>query len=148
MIFLRDILLFKMDTASKLMKRNLQEAFFQEGIDITVDEWMLMKVLAETIEATQQQLSKLTARNPSSVSRILDLLAKKKFVERSKSERDRRVYVPVLTDRGRAYLNNHMSTILELEEMITGSFSTQKKEKMAMLLDQLLSEMIDKKDTY
>lgn len=146
MIFLRDILLFKMDTASKLMKRNLQEAFYQEGIDISVDEWMLMKVLAETIDATQQQLSKLTARNPSSISRTLDLLDKRRFVQRSKSEKDRRVYIAVLTDRGRAYLNNNMSTILELEEMITGGFSTQKKEKIAIFLDELLSEMTQKEE--
>ena len=146
MIFLRDILLFKMDTASKVMKRNLQEAFYQEGIDISVDEWMLMKVLAETIDATQQQLSKLTARNPSSISRTLDLLGEKKFVQRSKSENDRRVYIAVLTDRGRAYLNNNMNTILELEEMITGGFSTQKKEKIATFLDELLSEMTQKEE--
>ncbi|MBO6717996.1 MAG: MarR family transcriptional regulator [Rhizobiaceae bacterium] len=76
--------------AAFLFRAELQRAFSADGIDLTPEEWALMMVLRERAPLSVGSLAELTLRDRTTVTRFLDTLASKGFVERKPDPADRR----------------------------------------------------------
>lgn len=83
------------------MRLELSSAISEQNIDITVDQYLVLSRLYEKEGWTQSELASLTYKDKSSITRILDLLVKKKYVERRNIENDRRAYEIYLTISGK-----------------------------------------------
>ncbi|OAV45827.1 hypothetical protein A3850_006605 [Lewinella sp. 4G2] len=82
------------------MKAMYQRAFRGAGFDLTPEQWVLIDHLHTSGSSSQTDLANGTFKDAPTVSRIVDKLAKKGFVERARFPNDRRRYQISLTDYG------------------------------------------------
>ena len=89
-----------LDRTTRLMKAAYQRAFKDAGHDLTPEQWVLIDHLSLHGSASQTDLANGTFKDAPTVSRIIDKLAKKEFVKRTRFPNDRRRYQVTLTEYG------------------------------------------------
>ena len=90
-----------MDTTIKRARQLLDKAFENAYVDRTADQWVVLECLSRKTEMTQQQLAAGCEKDPSTVTRIVDLLCAKGYISRYDSLLDRRSKLIALTPNGK-----------------------------------------------
>lgn len=101
--------------AAFLFRAELQRAFFEAGIDVTPEEWALQMVLFERPGISVGELADLTLRDRTTVTRVLEGLARKGLVARKPDPADRRRTQVSLSPRGR---ENFPAMLAHVENLI------------------------------
>jgi len=78
----------------------LKKIFRENGIEITVDQWILTIIINRNPGITQTQLANSAQKDKAAVTRMLDILSKGGYLERKNDENDRRSYRIFLTQKG------------------------------------------------
>jgi len=91
---------FLLDCTAKRVKQYAQAQFNSGNYGITVDQWTVLKNLNKAANVSQKELAKLCGKDQPTLTRIIDLLVKKDFVERVQHENDRRSFVVRLSEQG------------------------------------------------
>lgn len=92
---------FLLDRTARRVKQYAQQKFKLAEFDITVDQWLVIKNLSENELLSQTELAQLVFKDQPTLTRIVDILCKKKYVERLPHPQDRRSFQLVLTEEGR-----------------------------------------------
>lgn len=87
---LENIIFYAMDRAIRTYRQYAQQQLKQHGFSITIDQWLVIKCLIENPEITQVELSERVFKDNASVTRIMGLLVKAKYITRKISKTDRR----------------------------------------------------------
>ena len=101
----------------------LRRAFQAAGYDLTPEQWGLLARLREAEGSNQTQLGEKMLKDRHNITRILNLLEKRGYIERRPDEADKRIYRVFLTKSGRAVqeeltpvvLNHRRSTVKGLK---------------------------------
>lgn len=83
-----------------------------QSFDITTEQWVVLNRLAEQDGISQKELSLRAEKDQTNVTRILDHLQRKGFIERRSNPLDRRSFLAFITDKGRE-LNQQLIPIEE-----------------------------------
>lgn len=98
---LNNTLLYTLDkcfrTYNQFAQRNVRKA----GYDITIDQWLILKSVAENPTITQKDISKIVFKDNASITRIIQLLIKQGFLTREIHPSDRRRVNLTLTETGK-----------------------------------------------
>ncbi|WP_316770007.1 MarR family transcriptional regulator [Pedobacter frigiditerrae] len=98
---LNNTLLYTLDkcfrTYNQFAQRNVRKA----GYDITIDQWLILKSVAENPTITQKDISKIVFKDNASITRIIQLLIKQGFLTREIHPSDRRRVNLTLTKTGK-----------------------------------------------
>lgn len=86
---------------SQHMADRLIRKMKKNGIDMDIDEWIAMVHIHHFEKQNQNQLVKATGRNKTAVTRLVNDLEEKGWVERLEDKNDRRNNHIVLTDNGK-----------------------------------------------
>lgn len=103
---------FLLDRTARRVKQYAQRKFKLAEFDITVDQWLVMKNLSENELLSQSELAQLVFKDMPTLTRIIDILNKKGYVERQPHPQDRRSFQLVLTNEG-------ISKVIELKPQIS-----------------------------
>jgi DNA-binding MarR family transcriptional regulator len=74
------------------MRLELGKLFAENNLDISIDQFVVLNRLYENQGISQNELANLTYKDKSSITRIIDLLEAKGYVERQAVPGDRRAY--------------------------------------------------------
>ena len=91
---------FKIDSTLKKIRNFMQKNLDNAKIDLTVDQWVVIDHIFPNVGISQNELAELTVKDAPTITRILDLLVKKGFIERKMSETDRRKFNIFMTSEG------------------------------------------------
>ncbi|PRY87519.1 MarR family winged helix-turn-helix transcriptional regulator [Mongoliibacter ruber] len=91
---------FLLDRTARRVKQYAQRKFKLSDFDITVDQWLVMKNLSENELLSQSELATLVFKDQPTLTRIVDILTKKNYVERQPHPLDRRSFQLILTPAG------------------------------------------------
>lgn len=98
---LNDTLLYTLDkcfrTYNQFAQRNVRKA----GYDITIDQWLILKSVAENPDITQNDISKIVFKDNASITRIMQALVKQGYLTRETHHLDRRRVNLTLTESGK-----------------------------------------------
>ncbi|GED30352.1 MarR family winged helix-turn-helix transcriptional regulator [Brevibacillus centrosporus] len=72
--------------------------------DLTPEQFSVLFCLSKQEGINQKELAIRTTKDQPTITRILDALAKKGFIEKKLSETDRRAYLLMLSDKGREWI--------------------------------------------
>lgn len=103
-----------LDKTSKRIKQFAQRRFNEMGLNITVDQWAILKNLSERTGQNQKELSDALSKDGPTITRILDLLVNKGYVERLADPADRRCFILRLTSEGESVVNDNKAAIAEI----------------------------------
>ncbi|SHO65245.1 MarR family winged helix-turn-helix transcriptional regulator [Algoriphagus zhangzhouensis] len=107
---------FLLDRTARKVKQYAQQQFKLGDFDVTVDQWLVMKNLSENGPMSQTELAGLVFKDHPTLTRIIDLLSKKGYVERVPHPQDRRSFQLHLTDSGVSKVAALRPQILEIRE--------------------------------
>ena len=107
---------FLLDRTARKVKQYAQQQFKQAGFDVTVDQWLVLKNLAENPQLSQTELANLVFKDHPTLTRIIDLLHKKGHVLRIQHPQDRRSFQLHLTEAGVEKVAELRPKVLEIRE--------------------------------
>lgn len=101
---LQDVLFYSLESASKAYRRFAQARLYAAGIDITIDQWLVLKTIHESADVTLQQVGAAVFKDFASVTRIVQLLERKGLLRRKRHPTDGRRSELVLTGSGESVI--------------------------------------------
>ena len=101
---LQDVIFYSLESASKAYRRFAQARLHAAGIDITIDQWLVLKTIHESADLTLQQVGEAVFKDFASVTRIVQLLERKRLLRRKPHPNDGRRSRLMLTSAGEAVI--------------------------------------------
>lgn len=126
---LDSIIFYSIDRAIRTYRQYAQEQIKKHGFSITVDQWLIIKCLIENPDITQGEMADRVFKDTASVTRILGLLVKAKYITRKVSRSDRRRTSITVTDFGLATIEGVDEVVLRNREHALRGIS---KEEIAI----------------
>lgn len=92
---------FLLDRTARRVKQYAQQKFKELELNVTVDQWLVLKHLYENDSMKQNELAELLFKDNPTLTRIVDLLCEKELTIRKQHPTDRRSFCVTLTKEGR-----------------------------------------------
>ncbi len=105
---------YYLERTNRMVKLEFHKLFKALDIDLTPEQWVILERLYYENGLSQNQLASDSFKNAPTISRIIDLLEDKGWVERKRFKDDRRRYKIYLNSAGHAIverLNNQVETV-------------------------------------
>jgi DNA-binding MarR family transcriptional regulator len=80
---LQDVLFYSLEAAIKAYRRFAQARLSAAGIDITIDQWLVLKTIHESADVTLSRSATAVFKDFASVTRIVQLLERKGLLRRT-----------------------------------------------------------------
>lgn len=87
---LPEAVLYQIEQANKKARRYSQRRMDEAGMDINVDQWVLLKIISESDGLSQSDLANKSLRDAASITSSLDALEKKQLIRRIRLPENRR----------------------------------------------------------
>ncbi|MFJ5712971.1 MarR family winged helix-turn-helix transcriptional regulator [Neobacillus sp. NPDC093127] len=117
------------------------------GDDLTNDQHYILRYISQSEECTSSELADAFEVNKSAITAIINRMADKGLIKRTRDENDRRVVYLTLTDEGNILYQNCQEKIQFLVESIITQFEESEiknfintYEKLAQILDHKKKE--------
>ncbi|MBA5629657.1 MarR family winged helix-turn-helix transcriptional regulator [Moheibacter lacus] len=98
---LEDIIFYSMDKTIRSYRMYAQKKLKENGFKITIDQWLVIKVLMENPGISQQSIAEKVFKDNASVTRIIELLVKSGYLKRTENQLDRRKSSLKITSSGK-----------------------------------------------
>lgn len=86
----------------KMMDQHFAEIFLKENIQVSKQQWIILKILHEEHDGLiQNDLAFITNRNKASLTRLISVMEKNQLVIRKHSKKDARINLIFITETGR-----------------------------------------------
>lgn len=139
---LSELYIFLIERAFRSSRRYSNSEFAKFGYNISVEQWIVLKQISENPDFTQRQISAATNKDPASVTRILDLLQKRKLVERT-TGKDRRSFGVKLTPEGEKLVSQILPKAHVIREKGIEGFSAEEEKQLVELLLRVYENFSD-----
>jgi len=101
---LQDVIFYSLESAIKAYRRFAQSRFNAAGVDITIDQGMVLKTIHDSPDITLQQVGVVVFKDFASVTRIVQLLEQKGLLRRKPHPVDGRRSTLLLTNAGESVI--------------------------------------------
>tara|TARA_B110000046_G_scaffold29074_1_gene30367 strand:- start:44573 stop:45001 length:429 start_codon:yes stop_codon:yes gene_type:complete len=116
--------------------------FRENNFLISKDQWAVLNRIVAEEGSNQKDIAKDTFKDPAALTRMLDLLANKGFVQRKASKSDRRTFDIFSTVEGNRMVNR-MSPIMEdFQSSIKKGLPERDQIALLQLLNKLQGKLI------
>jgi MarR family transcriptional regulator for hemolysin len=137
---LESVLFYLIEKTNKVVRRYAQERLNQAGIDITIDQWLVMKKISDQEGISQVEIAEALFKDTASITRILDLLLDKKLVYKTVAS-DRRLYELSLTDAGAKYFDMAVSQVKSIRKKAINGMSDEETKRLKSSLEKIIKNM-------
>ena len=107
---------FILESTAKKIKLELQRKFNDIGVDITVDQWVVLLELHQHGTQNQVELCERCCKDAPTITRIIELLVKKDLVTRESCKDDRRKFNISLSKKGKILVQKLLPLIIEFRK--------------------------------
>lgn len=127
---LSSIIFYALDKAIRSYRRMAQATIDRAGLDITVDQWLVLRVLLEHDDLTQHDIAERVFKDQASVARILALLTRRGLLSAVPLPHDGRRTQLRVTEPGHRILDAVQPIILQNRALALQGIS---EEELALL---------------
>ncbi len=138
---IEDVILFQIDLTSKVSKQYSQKEFNKLKLGITVEQWVILKIVSESSNLSQKELAEKSYRDTASITRTIDLLEKKEFLLRESIPNNRRTYNIRLTEKGQDFIEQNMELIKSHRKRSIKDFTPDELNTLSTLLLKIRKNM-------
>ena len=107
---------FILESTAKKIKLELQRKFNEIGVDITVDQWVVLLELHQHSTQNQVELCERCAKDAPTITRIIELLVKKELILREECKTDRRKFNISLSKKGKNLIQKLLPVVVEFRK--------------------------------
>ena len=121
----------------------MQKGLTDNGIDLTVDQWVVLDHIKPKPGISQNDLAVDTAKDAPTVTRILDLLVEKKLVRRQMADDDRRKFNIYLTDEGQELHTKALEVIGEIRRQSWEGLTDEDYDQLVRIMNTIHKNVSD-----
>ncbi len=122
-------------TYRKFALKNIQEKFR----DLTIDQALLIQFLHNNPTLSQTEIAALIFKDNASVTRMIELMVKKKYLKRSIDNKDRRKFKIELTKKTTLQMNELNNIILNNREIALNNIDKNNLENLKETLKMIIN---------
>jgi DNA-binding MarR family transcriptional regulator len=137
---LEDVLFNLIEKTNKVIRRYSQVRFSEAGIELTVDQWLVLKKISDSERITQIELANAIFKDRASITRILDLLLEKKLVKKD-SGVDKRAYELTLTAAGEKFMEQAFTVVKNVRKKGIETMSEQEQDQLRISLQKIIKNL-------
>ncbi len=128
---------YLLERTTRVVKLSFHKCFKELGIDITPEQWVVMDSLYQKNDQSQKDLAGGSFKDAPTISRIINVLEKKNWVQRKASEQDRRFYLIHQTKEGRRITELLQIEISKIREQGWKGLSKEDYEIFTRIINQV-----------
>ena len=135
----KDTVFYKLEKAIKLYRKMAQRRLQEAGSDLTINQLILIIQLQQQPDLQMVDLAEVIFKDVASVTRMIDLLVKKGYLERKENQADRRRKDLALTKIAETAIAQLSPIITAYRAQALQGFSKEETQNLSLLLDHLSS---------
>jgi len=120
-----------------------QSAFKKNGLDLTKEEWSILKRLNVNDGQRMNDMAFITHRDKVSMMRVVNSMVKKNYIFRRTDEQDKRVNRIFLTAYGKEVIQKVLPIMYELIPEVQDSLSVDEREILITALKKVKARMAE-----
>jgi len=121
----------------------VQKAFQENGLDLSKEQWSVLKRLHVNDGQSQNDLAFITHRDKTSMTRLVNSMESKNLVVRKSDENDRRVNRIFLTDYGKEVIEKVQPIMYDLIPSVQESLNEEELEALITVLKKVKSKIAE-----
>jgi len=137
---LEDVLYYLIEKTNKVIRRYSQIRFSEAGIEITVDQWLVLKKISDSERITQIELANALFKDRASITRILDLLLDKRLVLKEAGA-DKRAFELTLTSNGQKFMEQALVIVKQVRKKGIELMSEKEQEQLKSSLQKIINSL-------
>jgi DNA-binding MarR family transcriptional regulator len=110
-------------------------------VDITVDQWVVLDVLNKRGSMSQAQLCECSFKDAPTVTRIIDILTEKGYVNRGADSQDRRKFLIHITNSGLRMVERITPLLLDFRSKCYEGIDDYEMESLQYILDKIYNNL-------
>ncbi|AYN00041.1 MarR family winged helix-turn-helix transcriptional regulator [Chryseobacterium sp. 3008163] len=130
--------LYLLEKAIKDYRKLSQKNISKVVKDITVDQCLVLIILSKDEKISQNEIANLIFKDNASITRMIELMVKKDYLNRTVHTEDRRKFNLQITEKGKKTLELISPIVLINRNTALNGFSAEEIE----LLDKILNKII------
>ncbi|MBS1535393.1 MAG: MarR family transcriptional regulator [Bacteroidetes bacterium] len=135
---LETINFYLLDKAIRTYRMYSQKKLKEKGYKITVDQWLIIKVLIENPGISQQDIAEKVFKDNASVTRIIELLVKSKYLHRKVNPKDRRTSILTVTSEGKDIIEKVQTLVLQNRKIAQTGLTFEELENLNATLKKII----------
>tara|TARA_B100000676_G_scaffold192829_1_gene189513 strand:- start:1127 stop:1591 length:465 start_codon:yes stop_codon:yes gene_type:complete len=134
------------NSAHRAMTKRFVQNAMKSGLDISLDQWMVLGPIWQLESASQKELGEITLKDKTSITRLVDVLEKKNLVVRVEDQIDHRIKRVILTNAGKQLFFDVLPIMEKTREEVRKNISDQDIETFKRVLSSIIVNLEDEKD--
>ncbi len=135
---LSSTIFFQLDRAIKSYRQYAQKQLSSKGFQITVDQWLVLKTITDQPDISQNEIAEFIFKDKASVTRIIDLLITKGYLQRETSAENRRRVKLTITKVGKNIIQEILPTIKAYRKNALISIEDNELTTMSKALEKII----------
>ena len=127
--------------AYRSMTRSFVHKTQESGLDISLDQWMVLGPVWQLKNPSHKDLSEFSMKDKTSITRIVGMLVKKNLVVRVNDQLDQRIKRVVLTHEGKQLFNHVVPIMEKTREEVRQGISDSEIDTFKRVLIQINKNM-------
>ena len=134
------------NSAHRAMTKRFVQNAMKSGLDISLDQWMVLGPIWQLESASQKELGEITLKDKTNITRLVDILEKKNLVVRVEDQIDHRIKRVILTNAGKQLFFDVLPIMEKTREEVRKDISDQDIETFKKVLSSIIVNLEDGKD--
>ncbi len=126
-----------LERTQRKIRQYFQKELLSRKTDVTVNQWIILDRLNRNDGLSQNEIADTTLKDAPTVTRIIDLLVKKKLVTRVVDNGDRRRFNILLTKAGKQKVEEVTPIVMEMRKKGWESLTDEDYTTMMRILDTI-----------
>ncbi len=132
---------YHIERTIKTYRKFSRQNFLKVVDDITVDQKLVLQYLNDRPELSQNEIAELVFKDNASLTRMIDLMVRKGFLDRSINPDDRRRFHIELTSKGKDVLEKLAPVIAENRKRAFAGISEEELVQLEQTLNKIISNL-------
>ena len=128
-------------SAHNFMTERFVQNVFNSGLDISMDQWMILGPIWQLESPSQKELGEICFRDKPSITRIIDSLEKKSLVVRVPDQIDHRIKRVVLTKAGKQLFYDVLPIMEKTREEVRGNIPEEEIQIFKNVLSKIIKNL-------
>ena len=133
------------NSAQRAMTKKFVQNATDSGLDISLDQWMVLGPIWQLESASQKELGEMCLKDKTNITRIIDALEQKNLVVRVEDQIDHRIKRVVLTNAGKQLFFDVLPIMEKTREEVRKDISNNDIETFKVVLSKILENLTDAK---
>ena len=126
---------YQVHKTSRMLRVHLMSFFKRHGYDLSPEQWFILFKIHEKEGQPQTDLTDKELADYPNVTRLLDALEKKKFIERRPDPEDRRKSLIFLQDEGKKFLETILQELPAERRRVYSGVTEEEMESFNRVLN-------------